>query len=404
MSEKEPVSPRTARPDPAPRIPKMTHHKASGRAVVRLDGHDRYLGPWGTRQARCRYRQVISEWLAAMDADGEPVETISILTSLYWRHVTRRYRKDGRLSSEAEAQRVAVRFLNLYADLPVVDFGPRKLKACRQAMIDAKLTRKSINRMVGRIRQVFNWAAENEFIDQAHPHRLTCVRPLQRNTEGVEESPEIQPVDPARVQAIEPHVSQQVWSIVNVQLLTAMRGAEVMSMRAVDLDMTGDVWIYTLLDDKTRHRRQDEAKKVAVGPRAQVFILPLLTADATKYIFSPADAEAHRQTERRRRRRVKVYPRQDALHAHRRPRRPKRRPGARYTKDSYRQAIQRACLKAGVMPWSPHQLRHARITELGQEFSLEAARAVAGHKSVKTTLIYTARDLALAVEVARKIG
>ncbi len=43
-----------------PRIPKMTHHKASGHAVVRLNYCDHYLGPWGSKPARNAYDRVIA--------------------------------------------------------------------------------------------------------------------------------------------------------------------------------------------------------------------------------------------------------------------------------------------------------------------------------------------------------
>ena len=45
------------------RVPSYRHHKASGQAVVALDGRDVYLGPYGTDQSRERYQRVISEWL-----------------------------------------------------------------------------------------------------------------------------------------------------------------------------------------------------------------------------------------------------------------------------------------------------------------------------------------------------
>jgi len=49
---------------PRTSVPKLSHHRASGQAVVRLGGQDFYLGPWGTRTARREYDRVIAEWLA----------------------------------------------------------------------------------------------------------------------------------------------------------------------------------------------------------------------------------------------------------------------------------------------------------------------------------------------------
>ena len=82
----------------------------------------------------------------------------------------------------------------------------------------------------------------------------------------------------------------------------------------------------------------------------------------------------------------------------------RRGPGPKYTRHSYRVAIQRACRRAGIPPWSPHQLRHTRATMIRRDFGLEAAKAVLGHADTKVTEIYAERDLDRATEVMRAIG
>ena len=46
-----------------PRIPSYCHHRASGKAVVRIEGQDHYLGPYGSIESRKRYDQLVGEWL-----------------------------------------------------------------------------------------------------------------------------------------------------------------------------------------------------------------------------------------------------------------------------------------------------------------------------------------------------
>ncbi|MCK4340847.1 MAG: hypothetical protein KAY37_03895 [Phycisphaerae bacterium] len=46
----------------APRIPSYRLHKTSGRAVVRLNGQDIYLGKHGTPESHANYNRVICEW------------------------------------------------------------------------------------------------------------------------------------------------------------------------------------------------------------------------------------------------------------------------------------------------------------------------------------------------------
>jgi hypothetical protein len=43
--------------------PSYRKHKASGQAVVTINGRDVYLGPYGSRVSRDGYDRVIGEWL-----------------------------------------------------------------------------------------------------------------------------------------------------------------------------------------------------------------------------------------------------------------------------------------------------------------------------------------------------
>ena len=45
-------------------IPSYRKHKASGQAVVTLNGVDHYLGPGNPHQSRAEYNRVVNQWLA----------------------------------------------------------------------------------------------------------------------------------------------------------------------------------------------------------------------------------------------------------------------------------------------------------------------------------------------------
>ena len=81
-----------------------------------------------------------------------------------------------------------------------------------------------------------------------------------------------------------------------------------------------------------------------------------------------------------------------------------RRLGDCYTPDSYRRAIDRACVKAKVPHWHPHQLRHNFATLVRKHFGIEAARAALGHHSVDITEVYAEQDRSLVERVASQIG
>ncbi|MFO0825082.1 MAG: hypothetical protein U0792_18495 [Gemmataceae bacterium] len=57
-------------------IPKLCHHKASGRAVVRLNGHDHHVGKFGTPEAKAAYDLLIKRWL---DGGRQPLHPRAVV-------------------------------------------------------------------------------------------------------------------------------------------------------------------------------------------------------------------------------------------------------------------------------------------------------------------------------------
>jgi len=45
-------------------LPNLQHHKPSGRARVTINGHDHWLGKWGSPEARLAYDRLMAEYLA----------------------------------------------------------------------------------------------------------------------------------------------------------------------------------------------------------------------------------------------------------------------------------------------------------------------------------------------------
>jgi hypothetical protein len=229
------------------RIPKLSHHKASGKAVVRLCGIDHYLGPWGSCVARNEYDRVIAEWLAGgrQSSAAEAVSlTVAEILAAFWDYAKDYYRHaDGTPTTEILSFRDAFRPLRrLYGHTPAAAFGPLALKAVRLAMIDAGLCRTNVNCRIGRIKRVFKWAVENEMIPANVFHGLQAVSGLKAGRSGVRESDPVKPVPEELVNATLPFVSRQVGAMIRLQQITGMRPGEVVVMRGVDMDTTGSLW------------------------------------------------------------------------------------------------------------------------------------------------------------------
>src|SRR5262249_23386777 len=204
----------------------------------------------------------------------------------------------------------------------------------------------------------------------------------------------VEPVPEALVRAVLPHLSPQVAAMVQIQHLCGARPQEVVALRPCDVDTGGEVWLYRPRGHKTEHLGR--GRVVVLGPKAQEVLRPWLDRDPGSYCFVPAETSAWNY--RRLRRRAPSTGQAEGTEV----RQLKLGPGRRYTRHSYRIAVQRACRRAGVPGWSPRQLRHTRATLIRQAYGLEAAKAVLGHADTKVTEIYAECDLGLAVRVMRE--
>src|SRR5262249_20749181 len=141
-------------------VPGLRRHKPSGRAVVRLNGDDHYLGPWpdglkeAPPEARAAYDVLIARWLAGRreplpPAEGEErrllgqagspagVPIVAELAVRYAGHARTYYsHPDGSPTSEYHEIVYSLRpLVHLFCRAAAADVGPLKLKAVRELMI-----------------------------------------------------------------------------------------------------------------------------------------------------------------------------------------------------------------------------------------------------------------------------
>ena len=343
-------------PSPSRRLPKYRHYLPKNLAVVRVNGHDVYLSRYDSPESHEKYRRVLVEWMTTgttLAAHGHPgiavAQRPSIISELkvgYLKHVDAYYVKNGRPTSEATLIRLALRELRkLYGHAPAQDFGPLALKAVRQSYVEAGLCRRDVNRMTELVVRFFRWGVENELVPASVHHGLKAVAGLRRGRTDVRETEPVKPVPEAGVDAVEPYVARQVWVMIRLQCLTGMRPGEVTAMRTCDLDTSGLVWVYIPESHKTEHHGR--TRSVPLGPKAQEVLRPWLGGDLAGPLFQPREVAKERRAQYRGNRKSKVQPSQ----RDRSKPRPKKQPGDRYTAGSFRQAIQKACVKAGVKPW-----------------------------------------------------
>ena len=96
-------------------LPKYRKHKASGQAIVTLDGKMLYLGPHGTKASHVEYDRLIQEWLAhgrmlPSKIESNPISVVELCAE-YWKFAKEYYVKDGKQTDEIASLRVALRFI-----------------------------------------------------------------------------------------------------------------------------------------------------------------------------------------------------------------------------------------------------------------------------------------------------
>jgi integrase len=411
-------------------------HRASGRAIVSLNGKDHYLGEHGSAESRERYVEIIGRWLAGgRRLPEQPVEPVSVAEVLakYLDYAERYYANPNRrrLSDLLDRIKQALRPVReLFAREPADRFRARALLTVRQRMIDLGHNRQTINGKIQIVKRCFRWAAREELVPESVWHSLSAVEGLRMHESSAPEPRHVEPVADDVLDAIKPHLSRQVRALVELQRACGCRPGEACAIRGEDIDRSGEVWLWTLCEHKTAHHGR--RRVIALGPLAQAAITPFLRPG---FLFSPAEEERER-LEARHAARTTPLSCGNRPGTHRKRRR-RRAPGERYAVTAYARAISRACLAVWPLPadlkrlrgesatewrarlgdrwpdvlawrrentFAPNQIRHAAATAVRREFGLEGAQVALGHANAAVTQVYAERDSRLAVQIARQIG
>ena len=361
------------RDNSTPKPPSYRLHKASQQAVVTIKGKDHYLGPWMSPESRLKYERLIT---ALLSGEDPATQRRSLPGRCHHRGTLRRVPAEPRRkalrqrrapTSELTNVKRAIRcMITLYAALPVKLFSPLKLKACRDRLIQDGLCRSNVNRYQSIITRIVAYGVENEMVSGEVWHSLRAVKPLQRDRSGARETEPIGPVSESDVNATLPFLNEPYRTMVRLQGLLGCRPGELTSMTGEGIDRSEAVWIYRPRSHKTQHHGKERV--IPIGPQAQLLLRPFLDS---------------------------VLP---AIQLFRNNRR------TRISRNSYERAIETACRKAGIEPWSPNQLRHAAATRIRRQYGLEAAQVVLGHSTASTTEIYAERNIGLACDIASKLG
>ncbi|MFM7071068.1 MAG: site-specific integrase, partial [Planctomycetota bacterium] len=226
-------------------VPRYRRHRASGQAVVTIQGRDFYLGTWNSKASKIEYDRIINEWITAgrqLPSTGLLASDLTVVEVLarFKDFAIGYYRKNGKSTGEWGNIEAAIEpVLQLYGRTEARKFGPLALKTVRRKMIDAGLCRNVINSRVSRIKRVFRWAASEELVPPEVVMALTTVVGLEAGRSEARETKAVSPVADDVVKQSLPHMPKVVADMVRLQRLCGCRPSEVTMIRPCDLALSG---------------------------------------------------------------------------------------------------------------------------------------------------------------------
>ena len=187
-------------------MPAYRLHRASGQAVVTLNGVDHYLGRWDSPPSKAEYDRLIAEWLAggrrlAVSNDRMLVKELVLG---YDRHMRA-------TASVAELERIRAApkpVRELYGNTAAAKFGPVAYKAVRTKMIEAEALhlhdppahgRRSADGRLG--------GSRTNVLPADRLERIKAVPGLRARRDGVKPQRKVKPAPEEHIDAILPHVT-----------------------------------------------------------------------------------------------------------------------------------------------------------------------------------------------------
>ena len=390
------------------RLPKMCRDR--NQAISWYKGKRIFHGRWNSDEAKKSYKRFI----AALLEDSVPLLRDSKTGDVLVSELVVAFMSD----KEPEADKTefahfkrAVGFLvDIYGDISVNEFSPKKLKVCRRQMVKAgTLSRRMVNQYTTRIVRIFAWGEDEDYVSSNIVAKLRKVKRLRKEEQGTFDNPPREDVPDEVVERTLFFMRPMLQVMVIIQRQTGCRPSEVCGMTVGDIikDAAPDLWYFVPASHKTE--RFIGKKALPINVEEQALIAPYLEGKKpTDAVFSPRIAQEERHDEQRANRKTKITPSQEARNRER-AENPANRIGEFYDSGAYRKAIEYAIRKGNkVLPdgekiphWTPYQLRHTNATEISRTVGKDEARAQLAHTSVRTTEIYDHSDLKIREELAR---
>ncbi len=301
-------------------------------------------------------------------ATREPLSVVRLVW-LYTGHADREFRhRDGTPTNNLKNVRSALgKFVGVCGGMLAGEVRYAHLAELVAPMIGAKTTKAYIRRVVGIVEDAYEFGltlgpealtpdeADPVFRDLAMISRLLNVRGVGRA------SGRVKPVSDEAISRTMPHLPPVVAAVIHVARLTGKRVGELLALRQGDIVWDDEAGCHVAIPP----HHKTEAK----GGRCVILMdgacMGVLEGAGLLRPFWPG---------------APLFP--SPRHGGERP----------MTQNWVYQAVRRACVRAGVEHWHPHQIRHTVATLARRHAGLEGAQVLLGHASRRTTERYAETD------------
>ena len=329
--------------------------------------------------------------------------------------------RDGQPDPDLARIKRLRKFMERYMDWPVNDFGPDELTTVQDSMVAYRYfrrnhedkpvayTRSGINQVINQIYKIWQWGIGREIATGIQMQRLRDVRPLRAGRTAAKDRAKRRTVTESEFKKVIECLTTVVADMVRLIWLTAMRPSEVCRMRPFDIVRDDpECWLYIpgrdagpVGDHKTAYRQRVRA--IPLTSTAQAILKPRMRSpDSKSYIFRPIDTVQEMRERRFAHRRTPMG--QGNRAGTNRQVHPMITPGDSYNSNSLCNAVKRGCKRAGVIRFTPYDLRRTAATRVRSSLSKEDARLLLGHVSSNTTEIYLLDEVQETINLAMKLA
>jgi integrase len=231
---------------PKRNIPNYRLHKATGQGFVELGGRRFYLGKYGSKASREEYERRVAEYLTngrKLPPTGTKAGITCQELAIHFLEWAEEYFMN-QPRSFAHIRKAMEFLVKHYGREPVDNFAPMSLVFVQKKLVEHGYARPVVNKYVGFIKRAFKHGAKFGWVNAQTSYALQVVDNLKKGRTKAHEYRDIKPIDTDDFEKTLAELPKRLADMARVQRLCVMRPQDVCNLRLVDIDRTGDVWLY----------------------------------------------------------------------------------------------------------------------------------------------------------------